>query len=136
MLLQRHVKQGKADFLSNKMEENKHNSKKLGSNAKSKSSSQNFVLNINNENCFDSKKIANHFNNFFTHVASNLVNKLPPCPNIFNSHSDNFKHFYHERNPNSNKFVLHTVNEDFVFKELSHLNPFKSTGLDNILLNF
>ena len=38
--------------------------------------------------------------------------------------------------PNSNKFVLHTVNEDFVFKELSHLNPFKSTGLDNIPARF
>ena len=55
------------------------------------------MLNINNENCFDPKKIDNPFKDFFTHVASNLVNKLPPCPNIFISNSDNFKQFYHEK---------------------------------------
>ena len=31
---------------------------------------------------------------------------------------------------------MHTVSEDFVFKELSHLNPSKSTGLDNIPARF
>lgn len=39
----------------------------------------NIVLNIEGLNCHSPKKVANHFNNYFTTVASKLVEKLP-CP--------------------------------------------------------
>ncbi len=140
--MQREVKQAKSDYLTNKLEENKHNHRKLwqqiktlGYSNKSKSS-PNVVLNIDSENCYEPKKIANKFNEFFTTVASTLVQKLPQCTNIFSTNSSKFKEFYTLRNPDSNKFTLHTVSEDFVYKELTKLIPTKSTGLDNIPARF
>ena len=48
--------------------------KKLGYKSKAKNNS-NIVLNIENEVCHDPCIIANHLNDFFTTVASSLVNK-------------------------------------------------------------
>ena len=82
------------------MEENKNNPKKLWSQIKKlgysnkNKSFPNVVLNIDNENCFEPKKIANHFNTFFTTVASRLVNKLPSPTNLFSVESCRFKEFY------------------------------------------
>jgi hypothetical protein len=55
---------------------------------------------------------------------------------LFNVESSVFKHFYKKRNPDSNVFKLHTVSEDYVYKELNKLNCSKSTGLDNIPARF
>ena len=38
--------------------------------------------------------------------------------------------------PETVKFRLHTVSEDFIYKELCNLNCSKSTGLDNIPARF
>ena len=81
-------------------------------------------------------KIANYFNEFFTTVASILVNKLPTCLKIFDTNSDIFKHFYKNRNPTNETFCLKTVSEDFIYKELDSLNLTKSTGVDNIPTRF
>lgn len=80
-LVQKEVIKAKSEYMSNKLEENKNDPKKLWSDLKnlgysSKSkSSPNIVLNIDDENCFEPCKIANHFNTFFTTVASTLVKK-------------------------------------------------------------
>ena len=68
------------------------------------------MLNIDNENCYEDKKIANHFNNFFTTVASVLVQKLAPFSQLFST-SEKFKNFYKVRNPKGKVFRLHTVSE-------------------------
>ena len=140
--VQREVNKAKSDYIESAFEENKSNPRKLwdqlknlGYSKKTKST-PNVVLKIEDENCFESCKIANHFNSFFTTVASNLVQKLSKAPNLFNYDSHIVKDFYKKRNLESKRFSLHTVSEDFVYKELCKLDCFKSTGLDNIPARF
>ena len=90
-LVQRETRISKRDYLTNKIDENVGNSKKLwdqlkklGYSSKKKESS-NVVLEIDGETCLDPKKVANCFNGFFTTVASKLVNKLPSSFNLFHT---------------------------------------------------
>ena len=69
-------------------------------------------------------------------MASNLVSKLPACSNINSVSSECFKSFYSSRNVRKSQFVLKPVSEDFIYKELTCLNPSKSTGLDEIPARF
>ena len=52
------------------------------------------TLEINDETCFDPKIVADYFNNFFTSIASNLVDKLPACFNLFHTESQTFQQYY------------------------------------------
>lgn len=61
---------------------------------------------------------------------------MPSLKNIFTVESDFFKDFYRNRNPEGKTFKLHTVSEEYIFKELSKLNCSKSAGLDNIPASF
>ena len=61
-----------------------------------------------------------------------LVQKLPKPKFEFDVDSEIFKRFYKEKNSKNNQFCLKSVTEEFVLKELSKLNPHKSTGFDNI----
>ena len=61
---------------------------------------------------------------------------MPPCSQLFSTSSEKFKNFYKVRNSKGKVFRLHTVSEEFVYKELSSLNSSKSTGLDNISARF
>ena len=95
-----------------------------------KNDSSNFVLTIDDQNCHDQKTIANHFNNFFTTVADKLVQKLPIGKKCFDCSSALLKKFY-DKGDRENFYLKH-VSEEFVFKELGHLNSYKSTGLGEI----
>ena len=140
--VQRYIRKAKADYFSNKIEENKNNSKNLWQQLKSlgyknkKDDNSNIVLTINEDTCHDHKTIADYFNQFFTTVASVLVQKLPACSKVYDYKSEAFRNFYKSKNPEGKKFVLKHVTEDFVFKELMHLNTCKSTGLDGIPARF
>ena len=72
----------------------------------------------------------------FTSIASALVEKLPPSLNLFDTRSRNFQNFYRNCNVQQEGFVLTSINEDFIFKELCKLNSSKSTGSDNIPARF
>ena len=140
--IQRETWTSKLDYLANKIDENRNNSKKLcqqlknlGYGSKGKQSS-NIVLDIDVETCFDSKKVANCFNIFSTSIATSMVEKLPPSLNLFDTRCGNFQNFYRNRNVLQYGFVLTSINEDFIFKELCQLNSSKSTGSDNILARF
>ena len=141
-LVQRETRISKRDYLTNKIEENVGNSKKLWDQLKKlgyiskKKESSNVVLEIDGETCFDPKKVANCFNGFFTTVASNLVDKLPSSLNLFHTESSTFQNFYKGKNVKDDEFMLIPVNEDFIYKELCKLNPSKSTGTDNIPARF
>ena len=69
-LVQRKIKKAKAEHISDKIEENKDDPKKLWSQLKNlgyrsqKKEGQKIVLNIEDQKCHDAKKIANHFNTF------------------------------------------------------------------------
>ena len=141
-MVQRETRISKRDYLANKIEENVGNSKKLwnqlkklGYSSKKKENSS-VVLETEGETCFDPQKVANCFNNFFTTVASNLVDKLPPSFNLFNTDSSRFQEFYAGKNVEPDEFILAPVSEDFIYRELCKLNPSKSTGTDNIPARF
>ena len=140
--VQRNIRTAKSEYLSNKIEENKNEPKNLWQQLKnlgyknSKKDSSNVVLTINDENCHDSKTVSDYFNQFFTNIASTLVQKLPFSKKKFDLNSDLLKKFYDKRNPHENKFYLKTVSEDFVYKELCNLKIGKSTGLDGIPARF
>ena len=82
-LVQRKVKIAKSEYLTHKIDENCNNPKKLWSCLKNLGYSNkvkdqgHVVIKIEDELCYDSYSVANHFNVFFTSVASSLVSKLP-----------------------------------------------------------
>ena len=83
------VKEAKANYFSDKVEEHKSSPKSLwkqfkslGYSNKNKEKSR-IVLEIDNEKCFDPKKVAQHMCNFFLNIATILKNKLPPMPQLF-----------------------------------------------------
>ena len=47
---------------------------------------QHISLNIDYETITDDFTNSNHFNNFFTSIAKNLVNKIPKTPKSFESY--------------------------------------------------
>ena len=109
--------------------------KRIGLKGKQKEEG-NICLNINGEICHEAKSVANHFNEFFTSIASTLVSKLPSCPNIFDTNSNILKLFYSQNLKKDVSFILTPVSEDFVFRELVKLNSSKSTGLDELPARF
>ena len=141
-LVQRNVKKAKEEYVANKIEENKNAPKKLweqlktlGYSSKQKNNAC-VVLKVDGQNCHNLNDIANIFNNFFTTVASKLVEKLSPSPNIFHVASTLFQQFYSRVNINRLQLEISPVSEEFIYKELCHLNSFKSTGLDDIPARF
>jgi hypothetical protein len=141
-IVQKLCNKAKADYFNNQTELHKNDPKKLwkqfkklGYQQKSKSDSK-MVLSVNNENCHDDKLIANHFNSFFTTIASKLVEKLPSSTGRFSTQSDCVKNFYAKRRLSNERMFLKHVSEDFVQKELCNLKVSKSTGLDGIPARF
>ena len=63
---------------------------------------------------------------------------MPTCTffNLFNSDSSKFQEFYAGKNVEPDEFMLVSVSEDFIYKELCKFNPSKSAGTDNIPARF
>ena len=95
--------------------------KDIGIKGKQKEESA-ICLKIVDEICHNSKLVANHFNTFFTTIASTLVSKLPTCSKLFDYDSVYFKAFYEGKNKEKKVFSLKTVSEQFVHKEILNLN--------------
>lgn len=140
--VQRDIKRAKEEFIAGKIEENKKSPKKLWQHLKSlgysskKIDGSSIVLNVAGQACHNLSDIANHFNSFFTTVASSLVDKLPNAPKIFDVNSNLFKTFYHKVAKNKLKLTLKPVSEEYIYNELKNLNSYKSTGIDNIPARF
>ena len=88
-------------------------------NVKNEKFSNNISLNIDNEIITDDLTNSNHFNNFFTSVAKNLVNKIPKTPKSFNSYL---------KNPNENSFFLSPITKEDVEDILRTLKTYKTAG--------
>ena len=131
------IRNAKRHYMVGKIDDNKDNPKELwkhlktlGYQSKSNASS-NIVLDVDGEKCHDKKDVADHFNHFFTHVASDLVSQLPKQDNSsYDIDSPAFKKQYQNVVPDS--FQLQEIDEEFVLNELHRLNINKSTGLDGI----
>ena len=137
----RSIKNAKTEYFSDKIEEDRDNPKKLWQHLKNiglkgEQAEGNICLNIEGEVCHEAKVVANHFNNFFTGIASTLVSKLPSCSNLFGTDSNIFKSFYSSKLTDGTSCVLTPVSECFVLKELLKLNSSKSTGLDELPARF
>lgn len=87
-------------------------------NVKNEKPSNNISLDIDNETTTDDLTILNHFNNFFTSVKENLVNKIPKTPKPFHSYL---------KNSNENTFLSTTTKED-VEDILSTIKTNKAAG--------
>ena len=139
--VQNEIRIAKRQYMVNKIDENKDNPKQLwkylkdlGYQCNSKESG-NIVLEVDGKKYHDKKSVANHFNEFFTQIASKLVSELPKQNNLmYNTDSDIFKDLY--KHVQANAFQLQDVCNDFIFKELCSLNVSKSTGLDSIPARF
>lgn len=141
--VQRDVKLAKANFFKQKVQQNKGDSDKLWENLKSLGysdknvgSSSKIVLEKDGVKVFDSLKVAEMFNCFYTTVASKLVEKLPTPSGIFNVTRNVFRKLYLGKFGFGASFTLSPVSRHFVRKQLLSLNPKKAVGLDEIASRF
>ena len=131
------TKHKKREFFENKLSENVGRPKELWKTIKSiglpskKSTTGNICLKDHKgELQFGHKLNANIFKNYFSTIASNLVNKLPVAPNIFTEAST--LRFYEANNITPNSFNFHEIDENYIYKQLISINPHKAAGIDNI----
>ena len=136
------IKRAKAQFIKTSIVENKGNPTQLwrvlqdlGCSKKCKTKETNIGLNIDNSICFDKVKVATHFNNFFSDIAGNLVDKFPP---IIGKYGYDFvKKFYQDKvSMLGGGFSFTPVSKEHVLKMLIGLNSHKATGLDGMPARF
>ena len=92
--IQREIRKAKLEYFSSKVDEDKDDPKKLWQHLKNlglkgkQKEEQNICLNIEGEICHEPKIVAGHLSSFFfTNITSNLVEKLPSCPKMFDTNS-------------------------------------------------
>lgn len=61
------------------------------------------TLSIDGKKINKEEDIANHFNTYFTSVAHNLVEKLPPSPGLYGS--EHIQDFYADRGVSQQFFI-------------------------------
>lgn len=135
------VQQAKSEFYSDSIAANSKQPKKqwkilsdVGSTPKSKAKSGKAGLIIGDEMCFDKRRIACHFNHYFTTAATSLVSKLPGASNKYGKPFVNS--FYRSKNVSADAFTISPVSEDKVRASISTLSENKATGLDRIASRF
>ena len=137
------IKSAKKGFFTETLELHKNDSKSLWTILKNlglpskkglSSTGSNICLNIDGNICFDKGSNANCFNEFYTTVASKLVEKLPACVHKFGKSFVTKYYFNLGVVSNSHSFSL--VPESQVLKYLNNLTANKATGLDAIPSRF
>ena len=84
----------------------------------------------NNFRKFNNKRNANTFNNSYSKLASDLVEKLPTVKNIFRGNS--VRKYYSTMNIASNSFKFRDTKREEVYKMLINIDPNKAYGVDEI----
>lgn len=140
--IQRDIKDAKGCFFRRKVEQNRGDSGKLWSHlkslgySKSGSSCSNIVLEENGIKVFEPSKVAHIFNDFYTSIASNLVNLLPAATGLFSTTCRSFRDLYSRKLGLRDRFILTPVSRFTIRKHLLSLNPKKAVGLDDVASNF
>ena len=111
------IRNAKRHYMINKIDENRDNPKQLWKHLKdlgyqsNSKGSTNIVLDVDGKKCHDKKAVADHFNQFFTQIAANLVNKLPKQDYMtYDVDSIKFKDLYKNTVPD----FFQIFSEDFV----------------------
>ena len=138
-LVQRSIKNAKANFFEKGVKECGNDSAKLwrqlGSlGHKAPKGDASIVLESNGQRFFDPNVTSRMFNEFYTKVAAKLVSNLPSPSNFFGF--DYCVQFYRSKGIFSPSFSLTPVSRHFIRKQLSALKTNKSTGLDGISPRF
>ena len=108
--------------------------KEIGASSKGKTSPKSISLNIENKLCFDKQKAVEYFNDYFTSIASSLVEKFTPCSGPF---GDAYViNVYQNQNVSHNMFGLVSVTMDQVSSILNSIIASKATGLDELPARF
>lgn len=94
----------------------------------------NITLDLRNNVTAEKVTVADSFNNYFSSVASKLVEKLPDQSGQYGE--SHFFYFYSQQEVKANGFSFEKVSEAVVLEKLKNLNSFKATGLDNIPSRF
>ena len=83
---------------------------------------------------FDFKTNADLFRDFYSNLASDLLNKLPSPPNKFGKEA--VKKYYQNINLNGKSFSFRPTMQASVLKLLEEVYPSKSAGIDNLAGKF
>ena len=128
-ILNRLIRKSKNNFQSAYFEKFKNNSKKIWKginnllNKSSNKSSEDINLNINGNLVNDKTKVANHFNEFFTGIAKNLVDKLGYGKTTYSDYLNNTV---------SQSFFATPTSKDEVAEVLKSLDENKAAGAYDI----
>ena len=87
-------------------------------------------LNENHFTQFDDKQTANTFKNFYSKLASDLVEKLPTAKNIFRENL--VKKYYSAMNIPSNSFKFRNAKREGIYKILTNIDPNEAYDIDEI----
>ena len=117
--VQRDIKLAKSNFFLGKVKQSEGDSGKLWGLLKSLgyssgNRSQRVVLEEGGVKVFDSVKVANIFNRFYTTVAANLVNLLPNASGVYSVASNSFKDFYRGKLGTRDPFILTPVTSPLI----------------------
>ena len=86
------------------------------------------------ELCTDKQQVADHFNQYFTSVATSLVDKLSTSVGKFGR--VHVVDFYKGFNITANMFKIENVTFEDVSNIISMVNVNKATGLDGLSVRF
>ena len=135
------IKKAKVNYYKHKIQEDQRDSKSLWKTLKNLGTSNtlktkccNIGLKINDIVNFDCKIVTDHFNKFFTTIATKLVEKLPRGTGKYGK-----KHvfnYYKSKGVKSNSFQLQPATIQYIKKQLSKLRGSKATGLDKLPAKF
>ena len=136
------IYKAKQKYITTTIEDNKNDSKTLWKylreigmpSKRCNNTSSNIVLKISDDIVFDKLKIANHFNTYFTSIASDLVSKLPKALGHFGVSF--VSSFYLKKGVTLDSCSFSLVTENTVLKYLNTLSITKATGLDGISAKF
>lgn len=140
-VVNRLIKKAKLEYYNDIIAENKDDPQKLWKSLKqlgyrNKLKTRTLNMNLNSEGTLTSDKslVAGIFNNFFTTIASTLVNKLPSPSGRYGE--DHVESFYKRLGVRTDDFHFNEVSEEVVLLKLRALKPSKATGIDNIPSRF
>ena len=134
--IQQKIKNKKTNFVRNQLQKNTKKPKELwkvlkniGLPSKAAPISK-ICLKENEFTQFSDIQNANTFKNFYSKLASNLVEKLPTAKNIFRENS--VKKYYSAMNIPSNSFKFRNAKREEIYKILINIDPNKAYGVDEI----